>query len=250
MNMKVKAIKTKLFQPPKDDLFQVILTSLKKIPERSVVVVASKIVSIHQGRCIPKAKVLHKDELIQKEADRYLPRSAVPNGYAVLTIKNNILIPTAGIDESNVGDYYVLWPKRISATTKEIYTFLRRKYHVKNFGVIIADSHTVPLRRGVLGIALGYYGFKPINDWRGQQDLFGRKLKITAVDVADALATAGVLVMGESSERTPLAIITDVPFVQFIHGAYKPNKKHSSLRISWNEDLYGPLLKAIKWRKK
>lgn len=248
--MKVKAIKTKLLKPPKDDLFGAMLHSLKKVSERSVLIVASKAVSIHQGRCIPKAKVPHKDQLIAREADRYLPRSMVPNRYAVLTIKNNILIPTAGIDESNVGEYYVLWPRNIPKAAKEIHSFLRRTYRVKNVGVIIADSHTVPMRRGVIGIALGYYGFRPINDFRGTRDLFGRKLKITTVDVVDALATAGVLVMGESDERTPLAMVSDVPFVRFIRGSYKPTKKHSSLQISLEEDLYGPLLRSVKWKKK
>lgn len=250
MIMKVKAIKTKLFKPPKDDLLGEIIKRIKRLHERSVLVIASKVVSIHQGRCIPKAKVPHKDELIQKEADRYLPRSAVPNGYAVLTVKNNILIPTAGIDESNVGEYYVLWPKNIPRAAKEIHAFLRRKYHVKKVGVIIADSHTVPMRRGVLGITLGFYGFRPLNDYRGTRDLFGRKFKVSVADVVDALATAGVLVMGEGREQTPLALVTDIPFVKFTNRLYQPRKKHSSLHIHWNEDIYGSLLNAMKWRRK
>lgn len=248
--MYIKAIKTRLLKPPKDDLLGVILNSLKKLPERSVLVIASKVVSIHQGRCILKSKVKDKDDLIKKEADRYLPRSAVPNGAVMLTIKNNILIPTAGVDASNAGDYYILWPRNPQKTAREIYSFLRKKYKVENIGVIIVDSHTVPMRRGVLGIALGYYGFRPINDYRGTKDLFGRKLVMSTVDVVDALATAGVLVMGEGKERTPIALITDIPFVQFTPRSYKPKKKHSSLYIHWNEDLYGPLLKAIKWKSK
>lgn len=247
--MRVKAIKTRLLKPPKDDLFGEISNRLKKVPEKSVLVIASKVVSIHQGRCILKSEVKDKDKLIHKEADQYLPRSKTPKGYAVLTVKNNILIPSAGVDGSNVGNYYVLWPKNIQKTAKEIYIFLRKKYKVKNFGVIIADSHTVPMRRGVMGIALGYYGFKPINDFRGKKDLFGHKLVVTTIDVADALATAGVLVMGENTEKTPLAIITEIPFVQFTSRPYKPKKKQSSWQIGMNEDLYGPLLKAIKWKK-
>jgi len=248
--MQVKAIKTRLLKPPKDDLFGVILNRIKKVPERSVLVIASKVVSIHQGNCLPKSEVEDKDKLIQKEADRYLSRNKTPKSYAVLTIKNNILIPTAGIDESNVGDYYVLWPKNPQKVAKEIYNFLRKKFKVKRFGVIIADSHTVPMRRGVLGIALGYYGFRPINDYRGKKDLFGRKYRVSTTNVVDALATAGILVMGEGTEQTPLTMITNIPFVQFTNKPYKPKKNHSSLSIHWNEDIYGPLLKAIKWKSK
>jgi len=102
------------------------------------------------------------------------------------------------------------------------------------------------MRRGVMGVALGHYGLKPVNDYRGKKDLFGRKLKISSANVVDSLATAAVLAMGESNERTPLALITDLPFVQFTNR--QPNKKYSKLKISWHEDIYGPLLKAMKWK--
>jgi F420-0:gamma-glutamyl ligase len=127
---------------------------------------------------------------------------------------------------------------------------LRKKYQVKNIGVIIVDSHTVPLRRGVMGIGLGYYGFIPIRDYRGTRDLFGRKFKMSTVDLVDSLATAAMLEMGEGAERTPLALIEEVPFVQFTAKPYHPEKKRSSLEIHWKEDLYGPLLRAVKWRNK
>ena len=248
--MKIHAIKTRLMQPPKDDLFGTILQSIKRLPENSIVVIASKVVSLHQGRCILKKNVPHKDELIRQEADRYLPRDKTPNRAVVLTITNNILIPTAGIDESNADGYYILWPKNPERAAKELYDFLRRKYKVRNIGVVLVDSHTVPLRRGVMGIALGYYGFTPIRDYRGSRDLFGRKFKMSTVDVVDSLATSAMLVMGEGSERTPLALIEDVPFIQFTSKPYQPEKRRSSLEVHWKEDLYGPLLRAVKWQNK
>ncbi len=248
--MNIKPIKTRLLRPPQDDLLGVIKARIKRLPERSVVAIASKVVSIYQGRCELKSKWPDKDVLIKKEADRYLPRKATPKGYAVLAIKNNILIPSAGIDESNSGEYYILWPKQPQQTAKKIWQFLRATYKVKNLGVIITDSHTVPLRRGVMGVAVGYYGFRPINDYRGTKDLFNRKFKISTVDMADSLATAAMAVMGEGSERTPLTLITDIPFVTFLSRDYKPRKKHSSLHIKRQEDLYGSLLKAMPWKKK
>ncbi len=248
--MQVKPIKTRLLKTPKDDLFGALSKAIKKLPERSVVAIASKVVSVHQGRCIARAKVKHKDELIAKEAERYLPRHMTPNRFAVLTVKYNTLIPTAGIDESNAGDYYILWPKQPEKAAWEIRRFLQKKCHVKKLGVIIVDSHTIPLRRGVVGTALSYAGFKPLNDYRGTKDLFGRKFKISTVDIPDALATAAVLVMGEGTERTPAAVISNIPFVTFIPGKYKPKNKHASWVISWEEDLYGPLLKAAKWKER
>ncbi|MFA5051702.1 MAG: coenzyme F420-0:L-glutamate ligase [Patescibacteria group bacterium] len=248
--MRVQTVKTRLFLPPKDDVFGELLLRIKKLPEGSVVAVASKVVSLQQGRCVARAKIEHKDELIAKEAEKYLPRRYTPNRFAVLTMKYNTLIPTAGIDESNAGEYYILWPKKPEQEAWKIRRMLVKKFKVKKLGVIIVDSHTVPLRRGVLGIALSYAGFKPINDYRGTRDLFGRKFKVSSVDIPDALATAAVLEMGEGTEKTPAAVISNVPYVRFINRKYKPRSKFSDWKISWEEDLYGPLLKAVKWQKK
>jgi len=235
-------------RPPQDDLFDVLKKSIKKVPEGSILVIASKIVALHQGRTVLKTKIKDKDELIKKESTKYLPRKNVPKGYAMLTLKNNLIIPSAGIDESNSGEYYILWPEKLEKTVWGIYSYIKKQYKVKKFGVLIVDSHTVPLRRGVMGVALAYAGFKPLNDYRGTKDLFGRDYKVSSTNVADGLAASAVLAMGEGTERTPLALVTDIPFVQFISKSYKP-KKNQSFNIGWNEDLYGPLLKAIKWKK-
>lgn len=247
--MRVKAIKTRLLHPPQDDLYGAFQAAVKSVPEHSVVAIASKVVSIQQGRCVPKDKYPHKDELIRREADRYLPRRYTPRGYAVLTIKHNILIPSAGIDASNSGEYYVLWPKAPQRAAKEIWQWIRKIYGVKNVGVIITDSHTAPMRRGVLGIGLGYYGFWPINDYRKTRDLFGRKFKVSTTNVVDALATAAVFVTGEGTEQTPIALISDLSSVHFTSRPYRPKDLRQRFSINWNEDLYGPLLKRIKWRK-
>lgn len=246
--MRVKAIKTKVFYPPQDDLYPVLRKGLKQVPEGSIIAIASKVVSIHQGRCVRKDSVKSKDDLIIREADKYIPRRLVPGGYAVLTIKHNILIPSAGIDASNSGEYYVLWPKQPEKIAKEIWQWLRKTYRVKKVGVVITDSHTVPMRRGVLGIGLGYYGFRPINDYRGTKDLFGRKFKVSTTNVVDALAGAAVFAMGEGTEQTPLVVISDVAHVTFTTQPYRPRKKYSGFTIGWDEDLYGPLLKRIKWQ--
>src|SRR3989338_9337719 len=84
------------------------------------------------------------------------------------------------------------------------------KSSVKNFGVIITDSHCQPLRRGIVGFALSYWGFNPLRDYIGTPDIFGHNLRVTKMDVADALGTAATFVMGEGIEQTPIAIISGV----------------------------------------
>ena len=247
--MLIKTIKTRPFVPPKDDLFSFIKESFSNIDlkEKSIVVIASKIVSIWQGRCIKMDSVKDKDELIKKEADFYLDRDKVPKGHVILTIKNNILIPTAGIDESNGNGYFILWPKSPFSTAKQIYNFIKKNYYLNNFGIIISDSHCTPSRWGTLGVSIAYYGFYPLKDYRGTKDIFKRKMKISQSNVADALAAAAVFVMGEGSEQTPIAIIQDIDSVEFKE--FDPTDS-DPLEINKDDDIYAPLLKAVKWEKK
>ncbi len=246
--MVIKAIKTRVLRPPQDDLLGAIRGSLPKLAEGSIVAVTSKVVSIWQGRCVP-IKKYDRDKLVEKEADAYLPRKFVPGAWCIQTIKNNLLIPSAGIDESNGGRHYILWPCDPSGAAKEIWQWLRKTYRVKKVGIIITDSHTIPLRRGVLGISLAHYGFSPLKDYRGKPDIFGRKLQMTQTNVTDGLAAAAVMLMGEGSERTPIAVITDVPWVTFSDRPVRSRKPFSSLEIKTKEDLYYPLIAAVPWRK-
>ncbi len=196
-----------------------------------------------------KAEYPEKDDLIKKEADKYLPRDFVPNRWVMHTIKENLFIPSAGIDESNANNYYVLWPHDPKKTAKKLWQWIRKTYRVKNVGVVITDSHTIPLRGGTLGISLAYYGFSPLKDYRGEKDIFGREFAIQVADIADGLAAAAVLVIGEGKETTPIAVISDVPFVQFTDKPYVPRKPFSSFEIEEREDLYYPLLSSVPWKK-
>lgn len=246
--MTVKPIKTRILIPPQDDLLEVMANSIKSLKERSVVVVTSKVVSIWEGRCIPTDQVKDKDELIRKEADHYLERDVAPEALVMHTIKNNIFIPSAGIDESNAKNHYILWPKDSQKSARKIWEWIRDKYNVKEVGVIISDSHTIPARRGAMGISLGHYGFNPLRDYRGLPDLFGRELKMSQTDVADGLAAAAVLVMGEGKEGTPVAVIEDIPGVEFIEGV-KKFKKDEAFELTTKYDLYWPLFSAVRWKK-
>jgi len=247
--MIVTPIKTRIIMPPKDDLLEAIGKSIKSLEEKSIIVITSKVVSIWQGRCILANSIKDKDDLIIKEADFYTSRKLVPGQWCMQTLKNNLLIPSAGIDESNAKGHYILWPENPKDVVKKLYNWFRKRYKVKDVGIIISDSHTIPLRRGVMGISLAHYGFIPLKDYRKKKDLFGRPFKVSQTNIADSLAVSAVLLMGEGSECAPLAIIEDIPFVEFVSKPFRPKAKFSSFEIETKEDLYYPLISAIKWKK-
>lgn len=245
--MKVKAIKTRKFLPPKDDLWN-LLSAIKFLKENSVVAITSKVVSIGEGRSVP-INSANKDELIIKEADKYLPRDLVPNEWAMYTLKNNMLVASAGIDESNGNDFYILWPEDPESSAKEIWSFLKEKFKLQNLGVIITDSRLIPLRRGVVGFAISYFGFKPLKDYRGKKDIFGREFQMETSDIPDSLATAAVLEMGEGAESQPIAIISDVPYLEFTGSNFNPESLDDSLDIPEKEDLFYPFLSSVPWKE-
>lgn len=189
-----------------------------------------------------------KDELIKREAELYLPRN--PKAYNVMhTITQGLLAPAAGIDESNANGYYILLPKNPRRCAKRLHAWLRETYRIRQCGVIITDSRSVPLRRGVVGVSIAHYGFAPLQDYRGEKDLFGRELAIAQKNIADGLAAAAVVAMGEGSECTPLAVIEDLPYVVFTDRPSGQKKPFSSLEVPLKEDLYYPFVSSVKWRK-
>lgn len=247
--MEIVPIKTPLLRPPKVNLLGIIKESLSTLKNRSILVVASKVVSLWQGRCILISKIKDKDKLIIQESEKYLPRSLTPGGWVMHTLKGNLLVPTAGIDESNGNGYFILWPQNPNLAAKKIWEFCRQHYQVKDFGVVIADSHSILLRRGVVGISLGYFGFEPLKDYRGTKDLFGKEFVFSQTNIVDSLATAAVLVMGEGKEQTPLAVVTDIPFIQFANKPFSPRRPLSTLEVKPKEDLYYPFLSHLPWKK-
>ncbi len=231
--MKITAIKTRIFRE-NEDLMNFILSYVKKLPEKSILVVTSKIVALSEGRTATFKNQKEKTALIKRESEFSLKTK-----YVWLTVKDGTIMAEAGIDESNAKGKLVLLPKDSFKSAGQIKQALKKKFKIKNLGVLITDSRLLPLRAGVVGVALGYSGFAGIRDYRGKPDIFGRKLKLTRTDVADSLATAAVLIMGEGKERQPLAIITEVPVV------FTEKVKKKELIINPKEDLYAPLFRSI-----
>ena len=232
-------IKTRIVMPPKDEIWD-ILDSLE-IKDGDIIFITSKIMAIHQGRCIQKDKA-DKQELIKKEASHYLPYMHSGGFNVNLTITDNILIAAAGIDESNANGHYILWPKNVDELCADIRSHLVKKHSVKNLGVISTDSHTMPLRWGVTGITIGLAGVKPLKDIRGEKDIFGtHEMKCTQVNLVDPLTSMAVLLMGEGAEQTPIVILRNYKGIEFCKTG-----NMDDFKISPEIDLYQPLLKCLK----
>lgn len=244
-NMIVKPIKTEIITQESGSLLQILEKYLPKIKEGSVLAITSKIVAICEGNVVDF--VTNKEELIRKEAEWFLPPSS--SKYNVcLAIKDHVLAASAGIDESNSKDGYVLLPKNSQQTANLVRSFFIKKFQLQNFGVIITDSRTTPLQWGVTGFSLAYSGFEPLNDYIGTPDLFNRPFHFSKTSVINGLAAAAVLTMGEGKESQPLALIEDLPFVKFQNQDPTPLEL-TNLIIEPADDLYAPLLTSVKWQK-
>jgi coenzyme F420-0:L-glutamate ligase / coenzyme F420-1:gamma-L-glutamate ligase len=229
----------------KFDLYQSLRISGFEFEENDVLVVSSKYISMSEGSLLKiariksseKAKILgtayHINEkiveLTLREADYIF--KGVP-GF-LLSIKDDILAPNAGIDRSNVPSGYVVLYPRLPFKTADN---LRRRFLVDmglNVGIVIADSRLMPGRIGTIGVAIANAGFEPTEDERGNIDLFGRVLRVSFRAVADSPATMAVAVMGEGNESIPAAVIRGV-------NVTRTDRKLSSrdMTVDADQDLY------------
>jgi F420-0:gamma-glutamyl ligase len=234
--MNVTPIETGIF-PVGGDLAAFIFAHIPKeiVKERMIVAVTSKIVSLAEKRLVPR-KEIDKASLVRREADIFLGEV----GYGCfLTVKEGLFIPSAGIDESNseTGDF-ILYPENPYKSAERLWRELRGKWAIREMGILLTDSHTSPLRKGVTGICLSHWGFEAVRSMIGTKDLFGRELQMTKMNLADGLSAAAVLMMGEGRERRPLALIegSECEFKE----AVDPHE----LRMPVKEDLYFPFFRA------
>ena len=237
--MEVRPIKTRVFKE-NEDLMRFVVAHIPKLKEGSILAVTSKIVALAEGRTANVRNKKEKEALIKKESDWALQTH--PEWWC--TEKDGALLVNAGIDDSNADGKLVLLPKDSFKSAARLRKALMQQFHIRNCGVVVTDSRISPMRAGVTGIALGYAGFRGVRDYRGKPDIFGRKLKVTMTDVADSLATAATLVMGEGSERTPLCIIEGAP-VEFVG---RVDRKE--VLIPAKDDMYAPLFKRAGGSRK
>lgn len=244
--MIVKPVKTEKVVAGSRSIFDLLDKNLAKLNERSVVAITSKVVAITEGRVVPIGQA-NKQKLVIAEADYYLPKQLSKFDFS-FTITKNTLIPMAGIDESNGNGNYVLWPRDPASSANKIRQYLAKRFGLKNVGVIITDSTARPLHYGTEGVAISYSGFSALNNYVGKPDLFGRPFKVSVANVADSLASAATIVMGEGSEQSPIAVISDVAFVEFQDRDPKKEELDKFYISRHKDDLFAPFLDNMEWK--
>ena len=224
--MKLFGIPTKLIRLG-DNLVDVILEAIKtqglEIEDKDLLAITSKAVAVAQKRLVKLSSIKPSERAIRLAEKYELEPSFVEvvlreaekvyGGVtkALLTLKNNMLVANAGVDRKNAPKgYAILWPRNPLESAEKI----RREILAKtgrHVGVLIIDSRITPLRMGTTALAIGIAGFKPIKDCRVERDLYGKRVNITRHALADNLASAAHLTMGETIARIPAVLIRNAP---------------------------------------
>lgn len=218
-----------------DNLADIIVQALQEnhlvLQESDILVLAQKIVSKAEGRTVNLARVApspralelarqtDKDprlvELILQESSEVLRTRP---GTIIVEHKLGFVCANAGIDHSNVagaGDAIEEWVLLLPADPDRSAARIRQAIQTKTgkqIGVLIIDSHGRAWRNGTVGAAIGVAGLPALQDMRGAPDLFEFPLRITQVGVADELAAAASLLMGQAAEGTPVIHVRGFPY--------------------------------------
>ena len=223
-----------------DDLATIIVSGLAANGERlrngDVIVLAQKIVSKAQGRAVPLSSVVASERAAElaKEVnkDPRLVELILRESTEVVRHRRDVLIvghrlgfvlANAGIDFSNVAqgagdDIALLLPEDPDGTCAQLRAALRKRTGA-DVAIVINDSHGRPFRNGTVGTAIGASGFAALADLRGQPDLFGRRLQSSEVALADEIAAAASLLMGQAGEGRPIVLVRGIPISHLDGGA-------------------------------
>ena len=213
---------------PGDDLAAIVLAGCEEtgiaLADGDVIVVAQKIVSKSEGRFVEVATVRPSERAIalaaETQKDPRFVEIVLSESRRIVRHRPNLIVAehrlgfvmaNAGIDHSNVGpddgkERVLLLPLDPDASAFALQQQLIARAK-KRVAIIISDSFGRPWRRGTAGIAIGVAGLPSVIDWRGQPDLFGRKLEVTETGFADEIAAAASLVQGQAAEATPIVVV-------------------------------------------
>lgn len=213
---------------PRDPLAPILIDALKaarlSLNSGDVLVVAQKIVSKAEGRFVDLADVepspRARDYASQTGKDPRFVEVVLSESSDVIRAAPNVLIvahrlgfimANAGIDQSNIehangAERVLLLPKNPDAAAAALKAAFDAAFGV-SCGVIINDSFGRPWRNGVTGVALGAAGIPSLIDMVGSRDMFGRKLQMTEIALADEVAAGASLVMGQAAEGLPVVLV-------------------------------------------
>lgn len=241
LNSKFKIQNSKLLQilpltglpiiQPGDDLAALLAGALRPLQPIAgdVLVITSKIVSKAEGRFMSLRDVTPSERAIEiagvTNKDPRLVEVILSESTGISRMAPNVLITrhrlsfvsaNAAIDHSNVAsdpDAILLMPHAPDASAHDLMTKLETQLGVR-LPVVIADSHGRPHRAGTVGVAVGVAGMPGVEDWRGREDLFGFRLQHTEIGLADMVASAATLLMGQAAEGVPAALLRGIVFTQ------------------------------------
>lgn len=218
-----------------DDLVNEVIQSLSvsdlTLENGDILVFAQKVISKSEGRLVNlsmvvptleakriAAEVEKRAELIQLILDESNEVLRTRPGTIIVEHKSGFVCANAGIDHSNVSgpwgnkeDWVLLLPEDANLSAQRIRQGLEASYGVK-IGVLIIDSHGRAWRNGIIGMAIGLSGMPALVDMRGMEDMFQYKLRVTVIAVADELAAAASLMMGQAAEGTPIIHVRGFPY--------------------------------------
>lgn len=211
-----------------------------------VLVVAQKIVSKAEGRIVrmgevtPSTRALELAGVTGKDArlvELVLGESVevVRAAPAVLVVRHRLglVMANAGIDRSNLGDTddaTLLLPLDPDASAARLRAALGLRFGAAP-AVIVSDSFGRPWRMGTVNMAIGAAGLPALVDRRGEPDRYGRTLEATEIALADAIAAAAGLAMGEGAEGIPAALVRGV-------GWSAPDRAAAALVRPLTQDLF------------
>jgi coenzyme F420-0:L-glutamate ligase/coenzyme F420-1:gamma-L-glutamate ligase len=213
---------------PGDDLAKLVKNAMAtaglRFDRDDVFVIAQKIVSKSEGRYIrlmdvqPSACARKLAEDTGKDA-RFL-EIVLSESVEIVKCRANLVIAAhrlgfvmanAGIDQSNIEhrggqEHVLLLPKDPDASAQKLKSALEEGSDL-NLGVIINDSFGRPWRNGVVGVALGAAGVPSLMSQIGVPDMFGRAMRVTEIAVADEIASAASLLMGQAGQGLPVILV-------------------------------------------
>ena len=212
-----------------DDLGAIVIEAIEganiAVQEGDIVVVAQKVVSKAQGRYVDLADVVPSSRAVEMAGrtgkDPRLVEVILSESVRVVRERPGLLIvehrlgfvaANAGVDRSNVGAFadrevVLLLPEEPDLAARELRAQWEAHFK-KPLGVIISDSFGRPWRQGTVGVALGAAGIPALNDLRGRPDLFGRRLEVSETALADEVASAASLLMGQADEGHPVVLVS------------------------------------------